>query len=316
MQFPTLSRLQALRAFCALLCIVASHSASSFADPPPRIQTVFVIAMENHNWTQPTSDTSAPQQIFNNTHAPFINSIVNASFNGGALKPTVTLYGDIYPISINQQVSYATAYHNVLAGTTYHIHPSEPNYIWSEAGTNFGVANDNTPYTSTGANQNNQSTTAHLVSYLQDSGHTWKSYQEDIDTDSAGNVLPKTQWLSPITNRSGTYSTIANAYNGSKQYDYAVKHNPMAFFTDTNGGYNTTPSNAAAKYYAPLQQLQVDLANNAVADYNWITPNQFNDMHSTLSGGYKGLTSDSARIKQGDDFLSVVVPRIMASQAY
>ena len=82
---------------------------------------------------------------------------MNSGFNGGALNPQATLYGAASPISINSQVSYATAYHNVLAtasGSNPHIHPSEPNYIWSEAGTNFGVLNDNTPYTSSGTNQN------------------------------------------------------------------------------------------------------------------------------------------------------------------
>jgi hypothetical protein len=59
-----------------------------------------------------------------------------------------------------------------------------------------------------------------------------------------------------------------------------------------------------------------DLANNTVADYNWITPNQYNDMHTTLSAGYKGLTGDPAKILQGDDFLRQVVPIIMASKAY
>jgi hypothetical protein len=58
------------------------------------------------------------------------------------------------------------------------------------------------------------------------------------------------------------------------------------------------------------------LANNTVADYNWITPDQFNDMHTTLSAGYKGLTGDPAKILQGDDFLRQVVPAIMASEAY
>ena len=58
------------------------------------------------------------------------------------------------------------------------IHPSEPNYIWSEAGTNFGVLNDNQPY---GAGGTNQNTTQHLTSLLNTAGKTWKSYQEDID---------------------------------------------------------------------------------------------------------------------------------------
>jgi len=202
------------------------------------------------------------------------------------------------------------------SGSNPHIHPSEPSYIWTEAGTNFGILNDSVPYNTNGTNLNNQTTTNHLTTYLHNAGFTWKSYQEDIDTDSAGNVLPQSQWISPITNRSGTYTTVANAYNGSKQYDYAVKHNPSAFFSDTNGGYNLTSTNPARTYYAPLQQLQADLNTNAVADYNWITPNQFNDMHTALSGGYKSLTGDNAQIKQGDDFLATVVPMIMASEAY
>jgi phosphatidylinositol-3-phosphatase len=53
-----------------------------------------------------------------------------------------------------------------------------------------------------------------------------------------------------------------------------------------------------------------------VAQYNWITPNQFNDMHTALTGGYKGLTGDPAKIRQGDDFLSQIIPAIMASNDY
>jgi hypothetical protein len=41
-------------------------------------RTVFVVAMENHNWTQPGTTTS-PQQIFMNPAAPFINSLVNGT---------------------------------------------------------------------------------------------------------------------------------------------------------------------------------------------------------------------------------------------
>src|SRR5262249_60057724 len=36
----------------------------------------------------------------------------------------------------------------------------------------------------------------------------------------------------------------------------------------------------------------------------------------TLIGGFQGLTGDAARIRQGDDFLSQIVPAIMASNAY
>jgi hypothetical protein len=99
----------------------------------------------------------------------------------------------------------------------------------------------------------------------------------------------------------------------------------MVFFTDTNGGCNITTSNPLRLNYAPLQQLALDLANNAVADYNWITPNQFNDQHTTLTNGYgqypndKTLPlnlADSAKIAQGDNFLARIVPLIMSSAAY
>jgi hypothetical protein len=90
----------------------------------------------------------------------------------------------------------------------------------------------------------------------------------------------------------------------------------MVFFTDTTGNGDPTAANPLSTRYAPLQQFFTDLANNSVADYNWITPNQYNDQHTALTGGYKGLTGDAANIRQGDDFLSQVLPAIMASHAY
>src|SRR6185436_5887269 len=99
--------------------------------------------------------------------------------------------------------------------------------------------------------------------------------------------------------------------------DYAAKHNPQVFFSDTNGGNNATPSNPQSSHYAPLEQLQTDLTNNTVAKYNWITPDQFNDMHTALTGTFQGLTNgNDKRIKQGDNFLAQIVPIIMASDAY
>jgi hypothetical protein len=293
----------------ALLSALGGLSASA-AD----IKTVFVIAMENHNWTQPANQFSGGiQQIYQNINAPFINSLVNGT--GFAI-----IDGSV--VNISEQLAYATAYHNVLAtpsGNNPHIHPSEPNYLWAEAGTNFGVFNDNDPYSANGPTV--QNTGLHLSNLLTLSGKTWRSYQEDIDlTQSTGGLtnvpLPENLWTVPLSSLSGNFASGVNAYNGSTQFNYAAKHNPTVFFTDTNGGDNPNPSNPLATHYAPLQQLATDLANNTVADYNWISPNQYNDMHTTLSGGYKGLTSDAAKIKQGDDFLSQIVPVIMASDAY
>ena len=278
------------------------------------IKTVFVIAMENHNWTQPAQVAGKVQQIFGNPNAPFINSLVN----GSAL---AIINGSV--VNISQQVSYATAYHNVPPNDTNAsppaVHPSEPNYIWAEAGDNLGVFNDNDPF---GTNGTNQNTNLHLSTFLTQAGETWRSYQEDIDLTPSSSgltnvVLPKDQWTVPLSSFQGTFAPgYTNAYNGSNQFNYAAKHNPMVFFTDTNGGNNATPSNPLSSHYAPLQQLATDLANNTAADYNWITPDQYNDMHTALNGGFRGLTGDAANIAQGDNFLSIVVPMIMASKAY
>jgi phosphatidylinositol-3-phosphatase len=278
-----------------------------------QIKKVFVIAMENHNWTQPANQfTGSIQQIYQNPNAPFINSLVNGT-------AVAVINGSV--VNISEQVAYASAYHNVLAtpsGNNPHIHPSEPNYIWAEGGSNFGVLNDNDPYTG-GTNQN---TTQHLSTLLTQAGKTWKAYQEDVDLTPDGAQLtnaplPSNQFTVPLTSFSGVFASgFVNQFNNANQFNYAAKHNPMVFFTDTNGGNNATPTNPLSSHYAPLQQLFTDLDNDTVADYTWITPNQYNDMHTSLSAGYKGLTGDPAKIKQGDDFLSQIVPVIMASKAY
>src|SRR5215471_17105676 len=177
------------------------------ADDGRSVKTVFVIAMENHNWTQPANQFSGPiQQIFQNPNAPFINSLVNgtavAMINGKQ-------------VQISRQVAYATNYRNVLAtagGNNPHIHPSEPNYLWAEAGTNFGVFNDSDlyhPQSANGAIQN-QDNQLHLVRLLTHCGVSWKSYQEDIDLVADGTsfdnvVLPQNQWTVLIFSFSGNF---------------------------------------------------------------------------------------------------------------
>jgi len=289
----------------AMAAAVAWGGLTAHADPggnpaPKHGRAVFVVAMENHNWTQPAAQPS-PQQIFMNPYAPFVNSLVNGTSG------------------ISAQVAYATNYLNAGVG----VHPSEPNYIWAEAGTNFGVTNDHTPYLANCAGPDTvQDTDQHLSAFLTQARRTWRSYQEDTDVDLTTNVpLPQSQWTVPLFNLAGTFGSGLNGYNYSNQFDYAAKHNPMVFFKDTSGGCDTTSSNTMRLNYAPLQQFALDLQTDDVADYNWITPNQFNDMHTTLKNGYGGpvglpAKDDRGRIAQGDNFVARIVPLIMASDAY
>src|SRR6266480_2832837 len=78
-------------------------------------------------------------------------------------------------------------------------HPSEPNYLWLEAGTDFGITNDDPP------SVNHQTTIAHFVTQLKNAGISWKTYQENID----GSTCP----------------TSDNA-------GYTVHHNPFVYFDD------------------------------------------------------------------------------------
>jgi hypothetical protein len=103
-------------------------------------RTVFLIMMENHDWSR----------IKGNPSAPYINNV-------------------LLPIA-----SHAEQYY-----TPPHLHPSEPNYLWLEAGSNLGIANDNDPH------DNHQSTPLHLVTLLDRAGISWKSYQEGSVAKSA-----------------------------------------------------------------------------------------------------------------------------------
>src|SRR2546426_154949 len=99
------------------------------------IHTVFLILMENHDWSS----------IKGSPSAPYINDT-------------------LLPIA-----SHAEQYYNPPG-----VHPSEPNYLWLEAGTNFGIRNDRSPA------RNHQSTTSHLVNLLEAAGLSWRAHPAEI----------------------------------------------------------------------------------------------------------------------------------------
>lgn len=213
----------------ALFPALAAHAQTN-------IKTVWVIVMENHNWSSIKGSSSAP--YINNTLLPM--------------------------------ASHAEQYFNPPS-----IHPSLPNYLWLEAGTNFGILNDNAP------SSNHQTTTQHLVTLLQNSAISWKTYQENI----TGTVCPLTS--------SGLY---------------AVKHNPFVYFDDVTNNRSTTSGNCI-NHVRPFTELSTDLAHGTVAQYNFITPNLCDDMHDSCS-------PTNNPVKQGDTWLANNVPTILNSAAY
>jgi len=182
---------------------------AAFPAPLRPPAAVFLIMMENHSWSS----------IEGNRSAPYINRLLR----DGAL-------GDRY-------------------FTPPGNHPSLPNYLWLEAGTNFGIADDAAPAA------HRLRTGAHLTTLLSRAGISWMAYEEGIDGKSC-----------PISDA------------GS----YATRHNPMVYFTDVTGNLNPR-SRYCIAHERPFTELARDLRSKRVARYNFITPNVCDDMHDACA---------------------------------
>ena len=201
--------------------------------------TVFIIVMENKDWVD----------VRSKPNAPYINSLLT-----------------------HPQSAYATRYYNPPQ-----LHPSEPNYLWMEAGTDFGIRDDRDPTVT--ANQVRGRD--HLVKQLDALQVSWKSYQEDIAGDQC-----------PLTTKR----------------PYAPKHNPFVYFDDVTDGFRSD-SKYCIDHIRPFSELAGDLSRNQVARYVFITPNICNDMHDVCP-------PQNDAVKQGDDWLRAQVPMILQSRAY
>src|SRR5206468_8130666 len=199
-----------------------STTTTTTRPPTSSIGTVFLIVMENTDWSS----------IKGSSSAPYIN---------GTLLP---------------RAAHAEQYYNPP-----NMHPSLPNYLWLEAGTNFGILDDNEP------SSNHQSTTSHLVNMLETAGISWKTYQEDEGSGA---------WDG---------SSCPTGFNYGNRYD--VNHNPFAYFTDIT---NTT---RCIQHVRPYSEFATNLASNTVPRYNFIVPDLCHDMHENID------CSQSDRIKFG-----------------
>lgn len=179
-------------------------SATGTSGTGHHIKTVWVVNMENKNWT---GDTLA-HNVKGNPEAPFINN------------------------SLARLGAHALNYSNL-------IHPSEPNKIWEEAGSNLGVTDNASVAT------NHQSTTNHLVTRLAAAGKTWKVYDETI----SGATCPFESW-----------------------------HSGIIFFDDVTNHLDAKYA-PCIKHFRPLKEMQTDLNANTVANYNYIDPNLCHEMH-------------------------------------
>ncbi len=200
----------------------ATASSAVHVDVQNHIRNVFVIVMENHDWSS----------IAGNPAAPYINK-------------TLLALG-----------AHAEKYMNVPG-----LHPSLPNYLWLEAGTNFGILDDGTP------DVHPLSSKQHLTTLLQNAGISWKAYEEDI----SGSDCP---------------TSIVNGY--------VPRHNPAVYFTDVNGAANKAYCIAHVR---PYGELASDLEAGTVPAYSFITPNLCDDMHDcNVASGDAWLSREVPKI--------------------
>jgi hypothetical protein len=209
-----------------------------------RIKHVFVITMENQ----------AAAAIYGSASAPYINGLLPSATRANT-------FADPLPDAI----------------------PSEPHYVWMEAGTNhFSDATFTTDADPSA--KNSTASTAHLSAQMDAASPpvSWLSYQEGLNASTGA---------CPV--RSSGF--------------YAAKHDPYVFFQDVAGNPPSPSSALCAAHhraYTPAALAQ-DLQQGTVAQYNFISPNVCHDMH----GGTGCPGSDD--IRSGDDWLAAALPPLI-----
>ena len=165
-------------------------------------------------------------------------------------------------------------------------HPSEPNYVALLGGDTFGVNSDDAYYTQMVAKQN-------LMSQLDAAHISWKAYLQGL----------------PHPNYQGICYP-ANC-NGAPDKDplYVSKHDAIQNFT-------TTQSTADWNRQVPVEQLQSDIAANAMPRFGYIVPTECSDEHGdppycidsgNVFGGASFDPQDQRLVAQGDQYLGNIV---------
>jgi len=203
---------------------------------------VFVVAMENHS----------SASIYGSASAPYIN-------------------GTLLPAGAR-----ADAFQDELPDL-----PSEPHYVWIEAGTNVFADRTFTVDAAPSA-ANSTASAQHLARQMADSGGRvdWRSYQQGLG--AATGACP----IRPA----GTY---------------VPRHDPFLFFRDVSGSPPSADDAGCAAHHRPLGALEGDLASRAVAAYNFISPDLCHDMH-----GHSSCPGD--KVRMGDDWLRGAMPALIA----
>jgi phosphatidylinositol-3-phosphatase len=173
-----------------------------------------------------------------------------------------------------------------------------------------------------------------IADQLAHAGLTWKSYQENLPVTGADQVNYSNGTVSNLDfDANGNSTALAPLTSSSVVQDYAVKHNPFAYFQSVQEG--TLPNSSLANIvgFDGRRGLYSDLASGEVPSLAFIAPNQCDDQHGrsnadafcafdfgVLNGN--GLTNGTqvglnpGLIQQGDVTIERLVKAIHASPAW
>ncbi len=159
--------------------------------------------------------------------------------------------------------------------------PSEPHYIWMEAGTN-AFADHTFQTDSSPSASNSTASTQHLVTQIEAAGGglDWTAYLDSVDLSAQP---------CPISG-SGTY---------------VPRHVPFLFFQDVVGSPPSKTAGRCAAHQKPLSALNDDLASGRVASYAFVTPSLCHDMHGSSA------CPSGDKIQAGDAWLSSALPPLI-----
>jgi phosphatidylinositol-3-phosphatase len=181
-----------------------------------------------------------------------------------------------------------------MAANYYGVtHPSQPNYIATISGSNWGVNDDQPTNTYDHLNIADQLEQHHL---------TWAAYMDSM----------------PSVGFTGQQYPSDNAL-------YVNKHNPFVLMDDIR---SSTKRLANIK---PYTQFAADMKAKTLPNFVWISPNQCHDMHGGVYskvaadgsdgtpcpyGSTKDDANDAALKQKADDFVKGAVTTIMSTTAW
>ena len=243
--------------------------------------------------TAPSPTTTTTKPSTTTTTAPSTTTTTIASTNGMPIKNVWVMMMENtawHEVSTDSNFNYVQtqlmpngAYANnyISAPSNEAKHPSLPNYIRLEAGTNLNITSGSCLPSSCPGN-----TTNHLSTLFKNHNVTWKTYHERLPGN--GTECPVN-----IDNVTG----------------YSEDHNAPLYFPDF-----TNDTNYCMTHERPYTELATDLSAGTAPQFSFIVPDDYHTGEK-FEPGYSG-TDPRHKYLQQDNWLSTEIPKIMASAQY